>query len=204
MATRRETTGLGWVLMRNAKAAVMSPEQSKIRVRNSFIPTGSGLPPAMPWRPPAPRHIVSVRGMLEPWAVRNHAAKKRLAWTAYQRCDLVNAAAIHATSTSEMTAIRKMGLYQPVILVPNGIFDACPLPRLPSSMPRQAFFLSRISRKKGIPMLLEAWNKVRPPNWRLVIAGNDEGGYAEYLRSQIVELGLVDIVQLMPGLPDTE
>ena len=149
-------------------------------------------------------HIVSVRGMLEPWAVRNHAAKKRLAWTAYQRCDLVNAAAIHATSTSEMTAIRKMGLYQPVILVPNGIFDPCPLPRLPSSMPRQAFFLSRISRKKGIPMLLEAWNKVRPPNWRLVIAGNDEGGYADYLRSQIVDLGLVDIVQLMPEIPDTE
>jgi hypothetical protein len=74
-------------------------------------------------------HIISVRGMLEPWAIRSRSMKKSLAWTAYQRCDLVNAAAIHATSPSEMTAIRQMGLHQPVILVPNGIFDARPLSR---------------------------------------------------------------------------
>lgn len=149
-------------------------------------------------------HIISVRGMLEPWAIRSRSMKKSLAWTAYQRCDLVNAAAIHATSPSEMTAIRQMGLHQPVILIPNGIFDARPLSRPPSPITRQAFFLSRISPKKGLPMLLEAWNRVRPPNWRLVIAGNDEGGHADYLRSQIVDLGLVDIVEVLSGIPDTE
>lgn len=149
-------------------------------------------------------HVISVRGMLEPWAVRSRGAKKLVAWTAYQRCDLVNAAAIHATSRSEMAAIRGMGLRQPIVLVPNGIFDAHPVPRQSSPLFRQAFFLSRISPKKGLPLLLEAWNRVRPPNWRLVIAGNDERGHAAYLRSIITNMGIADSVQVVAGIPDTE
>lgn len=149
-------------------------------------------------------YIVSVRGMLEPWAVRSRAAKKRLAWHAYQRFDLVNAAAIHATSDSEMLAIRQMGLHQPVILIPNGIFDARPQPRLSQPGVRRALFLSRISPKKGLPLLLEAWSRVRPPNWELVIVGNDEGGHADYLRARIVEMGMTATVQILPGAADSE
>ena len=149
-------------------------------------------------------HVISVRGMLEPWAVRSRAAKKLIAWIAYQRCDLANAAAIHATSRSEMEAIRGMGLRQPIILIPNGIFDAHPLPRQPSPVFRQAFFLSRISPKKGVPLLLEAWNRVRPSNWRLVIAGNDDRGHAAFLRSIISNLGIADSVEVVAGIPDTE
>ncbi len=149
-------------------------------------------------------HIISVRGMLEPWALGSRGAKKRVAWALYQRRDLVNAAAIHATSHAELKAVRRIGLRQPVILIPNGIFDACPVPRHTSSNSRQAFFLSRISPKKGLPLLIEAWNRLRPPDWRLVIAGNDDRGHADYLRSIIARLGLMDSVQLVPEVTDND
>jgi glycosyltransferase involved in cell wall biosynthesis len=149
-------------------------------------------------------HVISVRGMLEPWAVRSRGAKKMAAWNAYQRRDLANADAIHATSGLEMAAIRRMGLRQPIILIPNGIFDAQPVRRRQSPGLRQAFFLSRISPKKGLPLLLDAWNRVRPPNWRLVIAGNDDRGHASFLRSIIASLGIADSVSVVPGIPDAD
>jgi len=66
---------------------------------------------------------------------------------------------------------------------------------LSSSAPRTALFLSRIHPKKGLPMLLEAWARVRPKGWQLHIAGPDEGGHRAELERQAVVLGLSDVVR---------
>jgi glycosyltransferase involved in cell wall biosynthesis len=136
-------------------------------------------------------------GMLEPWALRHRGWKKRLAWSLYQRRDLAAAAAVHATSRLEADGIRGAGVRTPIAVIPLGV--AAPEPRPDRLVPagvRTALFLSRIHPKKGLLILLEAWARLRPPGWRLVIAGNDEGGHTAEVTAAIALHGLADVVHL--------
>lgn len=142
-------------------------------------------------------HVVSVRGMLEPWAWRHKAWKKRPVWWLWERRNLETASLLHATSEQEARSIRERGLAAPIAVIPNGV-------ELPEkrgggmakaeSRKRMALFLSRIHPVKGLPMLLEAWAKLRPAGWRLHIAGPDEGGHCAELERQAAALGLGETV----------
>jgi glycosyltransferase involved in cell wall biosynthesis len=61
---------------------------------------------------------------------------------------------------------------------------------------KTALFLSRINPKKGLPMLLDAWQRVAPEGWRLVIAGNDDSNHLPIVERKIRELGLQDQVEV--------
>lgn len=113
--------------------------------------------------------VVSTRGMLEPWAIRHKRVKKTIARQLYQRADLRAASVHHATSRNEADNISQLSLGVPVRVVPNGV-DA-PDVLLPSQKD------GRIYPVRGLPMLVEAWARVRPLGWRLVIAGLDENGH---------------------------
>ena len=65
--------------------------------------------------------IVSIHGMLEPWALAHKRIKKKLAWLAYQKRDLNRAAALHATADSEAGVIANLGLLPKVVVLPNGV-----------------------------------------------------------------------------------
>lgn len=141
--------------------------------------------------------VVAPRGMLEPWAINNSKWKKKLAWMLYQKRDLQRATAFHATAHLEAESIRRLGFKQPIAVIPNGI--QLPEHRQSSaithpSSTKTALFLSRINPKKGLPMLLNAWKKLSPEGWRLVIAGNDDGGHVAELKAQIKRLGLSERV----------
>ena len=56
--------------------------------------------------------------------------------------------------------------------------------------------MSRINPKKGLPMLLDAWAKVAPADWRLVIAGNDDSNHLSVVERKIRELRLADKVSV--------
>ena len=49
-------------------------------------------------------------------------------------------------------------------------------------------------------MLLDAWKKLAPQGWRLVIAGNDDSNHLPVLERKIVELGLSDQVTIVGPL----
>jgi glycosyltransferase involved in cell wall biosynthesis len=153
--------------------------------------------------------------MLEPWAINNSKWKKKLAWMLYQKRDLQRATAFHATAQSEAESIRRLGFKQPIAVIPNGVelpkiadgrwdmVDGESDPRSSNfDLPRQrtALFLSRINPKKGLPMLLDAWKKLAPVDWRLVIAGNDDSNHLPVLEQKIVELGLTDQVEIVGPL----
>lgn len=148
--------------------------------------------------------IVAPRGMLEPWSLQHKRCKKRLAWLLYQKRDLQRVTAFHATAYSEAESIRRLGFKQPIAVIPNGV----ELPTLhrssvighQSSNKKTALFLSRINPKKGLPMLLDAWKKLGPKDWRLVIAGNDDSDHLPMLEWKIVELGLSNQVELVGPL----
>lgn len=140
--------------------------------------------------------VVSTRGMLEPWAMRHKRMKKTIAWQLYQRADLRAASVHHATSRNEADNISQLSLGVPVRVVPNGV-DA-PDVLLPSQKdgPRTAVFVGRIYPVKGLPMLVEAWARVRPLGWRLVIAGPDEKGHALVIARTIDDLRVGDSVSM--------
>lgn len=134
--------------------------------------------------------VYSPRGMLEPWALNQKKWKKRIAWWLYQRDDLKRAAFLHATAQSEASQLIRLGLLNPVAVIPNGVN----LPNLPEhrSADRTALFLSRIHPKKGLLLLAEAWAKVRPAGWKMLVVGPDEEGYREQVRKRVAELRLSD------------
>jgi glycosyltransferase involved in cell wall biosynthesis len=143
--------------------------------------------------------IVSTRGMLEPWALNHKRLKKRVAWHLYQRHDLQHARCHHTTAEAEAENVRNLGLGVPVVVVPNGV-DVPPerscicSSAIEKTVPRTALFLGRIYPIKGLPMLVEAWARVRPNGWLLRIAGPDEAGHQEQIERAVSAAGLCEVV----------
>ena len=145
--------------------------------------------------------VIAPRGMLEPWALNHHKWKKKLAWLAYQKKILKNAAAFHATAPEEARQIRRFGFRQPIVILPNGVdFPERSALHHEDHETRTMLFLSRIHAKKGLPMLLEVWNELRPENWKLRIVGNDEGGHAAQIRTLVKRYGLAESVTFEDAL----
>ncbi|HKK17785.1 MAG TPA: glycosyltransferase [Opitutales bacterium] len=86
---------------------------------------------------------------------------------------------------------------------PNSSDPSPSLPTLrPSSKKRTALFLSRIHPKKGLLNLLDAWAEINPSDWRLVIAGNDDGNHVEQLKARIGRHGMQASVEIAGPLFD--
>jgi glycosyltransferase involved in cell wall biosynthesis len=142
--------------------------------------------------------VVSPRGMLEPWALAQRKIKKKAALGLWQQGLLTKATILHATSQMEYEGFRRLGLRNPVAIVPNGIdissadvarCDPAPHSRnAEASSPRRCVFLSRLHPKKGLPILLSAWDRLRPQGWTLEIAGAGDEAYVRQVRELIAEL----------------
>ena len=158
-------------------------------------------------------HVVSPHGMLEPWAMANSALKKRVMWRAFQGRALHEARCLHALCEAELTAMRDLGLTNPIAVVPNGVnlsdFADLPAPAafddaFPSARDRRVLlFMARLHPKKGLVPLLQAWKSVAPAfaDWLLVIAGPDEGGHRAQLEQIVADAGLENAV-LFTGMLD--
>ena len=66
-------------------------------------------------------HVISPRGMLEESALRRSAWKKAIAKYCYVLKNLKAAQCIHALTAQEAMSIRRMGLKNPIAIIPNGI-----------------------------------------------------------------------------------
>jgi len=134
--------------------------------------------------------VASPRGMLSSHALEVAKWKKRVAWHLYQQSDLKRARVLHATSGHEAHDFHKNKLTQPIAIIPNGVDVPVRLPKHEASNRRTALFLSRLHPIKGLKDLVLAWDQVRPPGWRVVIAGPDEDGHRGEIESLIATLGL--------------
>ncbi|MDY7545653.1 glycosyltransferase [Glaciimonas sp. CA11.2] len=144
--------------------------------------------------------FLSPRGMLEPWSLAQKRVKKSLAMLIYQRRILNHVSVFFATSKEEANNIRKIGLRQPIAIIPNGV--ALPethryLDDKDGEQTRTVLFLSRIHEKKGLINLVRAWASIAPLNWKLVIAGNDYDGHEATVRREVSKLGLIDAVKFV-------
>ena len=95
--------------------------------------------------------------------------------------------------------IRRHGLLQPVILIPNGLN----LPELSSTRnpditkaKKKLLFLGRIHPIKGLTNLIKAWNEFEKENkdWELEIAGPDSYGYLKKLKNLSQKLNISNVI----------
>lgn len=136
--------------------------------------------------------LLSVRGMMQPWAWSHRRWKKRLAWALYQRRGVESASRLHATADDEVARVRERYPERQPLLIANGI--DIPDQPLRASKPegavRTALFLGRLHPVKGLTMLVDAWAQVRPAGWLLQLVGPDEEGFRAQLEAQIAAAGL--------------
>jgi glycosyltransferase involved in cell wall biosynthesis len=148
--------------------------------------------------------VVSTRGMLEPWAMKHKKWKKRCAWWLYQRSDLKRARCHHSTAETEARNVQRLGLDVPVYIIPNGV----DIPELHLNVAgagqkkhrcghKTALFVGRIHPKKGLPMLIEAWARVRPDGWLLQIAGSDATGHRVQVEKAVLAADLNKVISFV-------
>jgi hypothetical protein len=132
-------------------------------------------------------YIVSPHGMLDEWAMQSRSLKKRAARLLYEDAHLGSAACLHALCVPEQQSIRRLGFDAPISVVPNGVdrlAEDGPQPAWRTAYGRNArvlLFLGRVTPKKHLAELLEAWRRIAPlaaeTGWRLVIVGPPDPGY---------------------------
>jgi glycosyltransferase involved in cell wall biosynthesis len=131
-------------------------------------------------------YVVSLRGMLDDWAMQQKPLKKRLFLLLGGRRFLRSAAAVHCTAIHEMTQSRARFGDANAVVIPN-LVDLRPYTTIPVPKPAQqrwphldqgelrVLFLSRLHPGKGVDILIEAVSDLRRRTGRdvrLLIAGD--------------------------------
>lgn len=155
-------------------------------------------------------YVITINGMLDPWAVRNSAAKKQLALLAYESRTLREAACVQVNSAPELEVIRQFGLTNPVCVIPNGVDPLLALEsgaaKEPGHLPQgrlPLLYLGRLHPKKNLENLLRGFAIARRAHggvcdaWVLVLAGWDQGGYEARLRAIAQAEGLTSHVSFV-------
>jgi poly(glycerol-phosphate) alpha-glucosyltransferase len=157
--------------------------------------------------------IISPRGMMDEWTLKNSAWKKKIVGQLYENRHLKNTNYFHALAQSEAESIRATGLKQPVVIIPNGI--NLPQEKEENILPswyqnlnesnqnrRKVLFFGRIHPKKGLDNLLESWEIFKEINkdWILIIAGWGDETYVNNLKKRVTERGLQEQIHFTGGL----
>ena len=141
--------------------------------------------------------VWSPHGMLQKWALKNKLLKKVVALALYQWRDLAKADLLHATAESEVEDIRRLKLKNKIVVAPLGVRIDAEIDdkKLDENRKRTLLFVSRVQRKKGLPVLIDAWaklpNELRQ-NWEVRIVGPDQEGHISELKSQCAKLGVLN------------
>lgn len=159
--------------------------------------------------------VISPRGMLDEWALENAGIKKKVAYALYERLALNRAAALHALNSSEAKSIVRYLPSSTIFTLPNAITTVAADNKLRTDSQnadgsKTVLFLGRIHPKKGLLELVEAWSLAVTKdtalmrNWKLMIAGWDDGGHLSELEERISQLGLTNAVSICGPLFDQE
>ena len=136
-------------------------------------------------------YFITIRGMLEPWSLKQSKFKKKVALKLYQFKDLKGAACLHATAYMEVKSIRGLGLKNPIAMIPNGvnIDEFSEDTPVKASKTKKMLFLSRIHPKKGVENLIESWLQLDvkiKKKWVVEIVGNGDSKYIDSLKELII------------------
>ena len=148
-------------------------------------------------------YIVRPLGVLNRWGMQNRRVwLKKLSFRLIDSRILAGAAAIHYTSEQEMLEAVELGVKQNYAIIPNAV----DIPEYVMSMPQGQFrtvhpeltgrflilFLSRLDPKKGLDILLPAFDRLRKryPEAYLIVAGNGESEFIAQQKRLAEKLGI--------------
>ena len=176
---------------------------------------GSILPFLVPSKA---KKIVTVHGFLDPYAFQRSAWKKRLLWNLIQKRYLRSADMIHVISREEEQILLQLfpDLRAKIVFIPNGIVDPMAgeiekpsddfVSRIKSIQRKGSFvylFLSRINRKKGIDILVDAFEQLSKDlgeKVQLIIAGPvDDYSFALQERLASYSWGNIHLFDVVTG-----
>jgi glycosyltransferase involved in cell wall biosynthesis len=144
-------------------------------------------------------YIVSAHGMLERWALQTKRLKKAVYATLIETNNLRRATCLRALTRAEVNDYRRIGLTNPVAVVPNGVAIPAGVSGSPFqeaypqlSGKRVVLFLGRIHQKKGLALLVRAWAHAASTfdDAHLVLAGPDFDGTRATLEALVDGLGI--------------
>lgn len=196
----------GWFYSPEMKKAAekMIPDFDLVHITSVFLGASSiGAHYAKKYGKP---YIISPRGSLMTATLAKKWLKKKIYLALVERHNLRGAAAIHFTTEAEKEEYMKAGLplKNPIVL-PNGL----DLSEFPEDFPKGEFrkkygieagrrivlFLSRLSWKKGLDILIPAFAELAGlENAALVLAGGDDEGYKKTTEELISKFGIKDKV----------
>ena len=146
---------------------------------------GNGIP--VVWSP---------HGMLQKWALKNKWWKKLAALALYQWRDLKNSDLLHATAQTEVEDIRRLHLRNKIVVAPLGVKVCDGADHINHENGKKVLlFVSRVQRKKGLPVLIDAWAKLpieTIAGWEVRIVGPDQDNHTAELKKQCERLGVID------------
>jgi glycosyltransferase involved in cell wall biosynthesis len=153
---------------------------------------------------------ITIHGLLDKWTFKNGFWKKKIFGWLFQKRILKNTELIQINNTDEEGDVfRFLGFKHPNLkIIPNGmkVSDFSKMPekgffRKKYSIPdnqKIVLFLSRINIKKGLDLLLPAFQKImtQRSDCQLIIAGPDDG-YLDETRKFIAENNLERRIKLV-------
>lgn len=97
----------------------------------------------------------------------------------------------------EEDALRLYGVRVPIKVIPNGI----DIPELEVGIKKEkiVLFIGRIHPMKGLSELIQAWNSVGLPGWKLVIAGDGEEGHKKEILGKAVGNESIEFIGRIMG-----
>ena len=125
--------------------------------------------------------IIHPMGFYEPWSLSQKRLKKMLAWNFYQKKLLLNADLIHCASKNEEENLKKLNKSFKTVILPFGISSKQIRKKISNKINKKCLFLSRLHKKKGLDILIKAWNEVDNNNWHLDIIGYGNEKYYKNL-----------------------
>lgn len=189
--------GPEWVAARAVAARVraMRQEVDVVHAHGLFSPVAAaGARAALTCGLPL---VIGPFGTLSPYTVAHRRVQlKRWYWRLVDGPHLERADAVHFTTERERDEAALLGadFGTRAYVVPPPVRRAMPIRgrrRRGDGAPATVLFLSRLDRKKGLDVLLDAWPLIRArrAGVRLVVAGAGEGRYARAMRARGARLG---------------
>jgi glycosyltransferase involved in cell wall biosynthesis len=145
-------------------------------------------------------YVIRPLGTLSIYTFTNtHVLRKKIYLKAVDRRLINGAYALHFTARQEQEKAARLRLEAKPVVIPLP-FSKTDYQRTSNRKAANILYLSRIHPKKGLDLLLPAFEKVSRefPEARLIVAGAGEPEYENALRRKIDEYGIADLVSF-PG-----
>lgn len=139
-------------------------------------------------------YVITLRGMLYPHSFEKSSFIKRISLWFYLKSDLQHASCLHATCREEMEHLRNMGISSPIAVIPNPILVEKKNDNITIPEKVRIGYLGRVHPRKRIERLLYVSDKLRGVRFELIIIGDGDAVYMQYLRNEVDRLKLTNVV----------